>query len=139
MQWMVGKQCNKHCGFKSFLFVNILSRVDIIYIMIEVVHVSYRNQPKIFRRMVVALGRVIQNNADIWAASRPGVWWVVGSLLAPSFGLGPGGEVGREWEGWPGEAIILCGSLDLCCLQLDIGDCPADKSFTAIFSGGKGL
>ena len=41
--------------------------------------------------------------------------------------------------GWPGEAIILCGSLDLCCLQLDIGDCPADKSFTAIYSGGKGL
>ena len=48
-------------------------------------------------------------------------------------------RVGREGGGWPGEAIILCGSLDLCCLQLDIGDCPADKSFTAIFSGGKGL
>ena len=127
--------------FKSFPFVNILSRVDIIYIMIEVVHVSYRNQPKIFRRMVVALGRVIQNNADIWAASRPARSvdsGLVGSLLARSFGLGPGGE-GREWGGWPGEAIILCGSLDLCCLQLDIGDCPADKSFTAIFSGGKGL
>ena len=110
--------------------------------MIEVVHVSYRNQPKIFRRMVVALGRVIQNNADIWAASRPARSvdsGLVGSLLARSFGLRPGGEGRREWGGWPGEAIILCGSLDLCCLQLDIGYCPPDKSFTAIFSGGKGL
>ena len=90
--------------------------------------------------MVVALGRVIQNNADIWAASRParsvdsGLVVSAGSEFWAWTGRGGGGG-----GGWPGEAIILCGSLDLCCLQLDIGHCPADKSFTAIFSGGKGL
>ena len=52
--------------------------------------------------MVVALGRVIQNNADIWAASRPARSvdsGLVGSLLARSFGLRPGGEGGRGEDG----------------------------------------
>ena len=78
--------------------------------------------------MSVALGPVIQNNADIWAASRPGVWWASYLCLLGVLGFDRGGG-GAGRDGGPGGAIILCGSLDLCCLQLDIGHCPADKSF----------
>ena len=86
--------------------------------------------------MSVALGPVIQNNADIWAASRPGVWWAISACS--EFWASTGEEAGRGGRVGLGEPLFSAAVWTFAAfnLTLDIVR-QTNRLDTAIFSGGK--
>ena len=87
--------------------------------------------------MSVALGPVIQNNADIWAASRPGVWWASYLCLLGVLGFDRGGEeAGRGWRVGLVEPLFSAAVWTFAAFNLTLD---IVRQTNRLDSGGKGL
>ena len=88
--------------------------------------------------MSVALGPVIQNNADIWALPDQECGGL--SLLARSFGLRPGRRRGGAGRDGLVEPLFSAAVWTFAAFNLTLDMVrQTNRLDTAIFSGGKGL